>query len=103
MAEITLETGRMPWEESVTYPTGTMIKSLREEGAARSILLKLPPGFRMGAHAHTCCEQHFVLQGEYEVGGVEHGTGTYQCIPAHQNHGPFGSREGAVVLVVWGD
>jgi anti-sigma factor ChrR (cupin superfamily) len=79
-----------------------LVKTLREEGEARSILLRLPAGFRMGAHAHTCCEQHFVLRGEYEVGGVEHRAGTYQCIPAHQNHGPFSSGEGAEILVVWG-
>jgi hypothetical protein len=101
MKEITLNTESMPWTEAVAYPSGTLIKSLREEGKARSILLKLPPGFRMEAHAHTCCEQHFVLEGVYESGGEEHGVGTYQCIPAHLNHGPFSSRDGAVILVVW--
>ena len=61
----------VPWEESDEYPAGTLVKTLRDEGDARSILLKLPAGFSMGAHTHTCCEQHFVLRGAYEVGGVE--------------------------------
>ena len=102
MAEITLETEKVPWEESDEYPAGTLVKTLRDEGDARSILLKLPAGFSMGAHTHTCCEQHFVLRGAYEVGGVEHRAGTYHCIPAFQYHGPFTSREGAEILVVWG-
>jgi anti-sigma factor ChrR (cupin superfamily) len=101
MAEITLDTKQMAWEKARSYPEGTMLKVLREEGEARSVLLKLPPGFRMDAHAHTCCEQHFVLEGKYEAGGKEHGPGIYQCIPAYTNHGPFSSRDGAVILVVW--
>ena len=101
MEEITLDTAEIPWEEAIAYPSGTLVKNLRQDGDARTVLLKLPPGFRMEAHAHTCCEQHFVLEGEYEAQGAEHSAGTYQCIPAHHNHGPFSSRDGAVILVVW--
>ncbi|MGD8867880.1 MAG: cupin domain-containing protein [Gemmatimonadales bacterium] len=101
MTEITLDANQMAWKETSAYPEGTMIKVLREEGETRSVLLKLPPGFRIDAHVHTYCEQHFVLEGEYEEAGVEHGPGTYQCIPAHASHGPFSSRDGAVILVIW--
>ena len=101
MSEIMLHTDRMTWEEATSYPEGTRIKVLRDHGDARSVLLQLPPGFRMDSHSHTCCEQHFVLEGEYEVGGERYGPGTYQCIPPHTDHGPFSSRGGAVVLVVW--
>ncbi len=101
MLEITLDTNRMAWIEASSYPEGTMMKVLRHEGDVRSVLLKLPPGFRMGAHSHTCCEQHLVLDGEYEMVDQECGVGTYRCIPPHADHGPFSSRDGAVVLVVW--
>ena len=101
MLDIILATNRMAWTEASSYPEGTMMKVLRDEGEARSVLLKLPPGFRMGAHSHTSCEQHFVLKGTYEAQGEEFGPGAYQCIPTHTNHGPFSSRDGAVVLVVW--
>jgi len=101
MFEITLDTNHMAWVEASSYPEGTMMKVLREEGEARSVLLKLPSGFHMGAHSHTGCEQHFVLEGRYETGGEEYGAGAYRCIPAHTDHGPFASREGAVVLVIW--
>lgn len=101
MSEIALDTGRMEWEDTSSYPDGTKIKVLRDEGQARSILLKLPPGFQMDAHSHTCCEQHYVLEGSYEAGGREYGPGAYQCIPAHSDHGPFSSQDGALVLVIW--
>jgi anti-sigma factor ChrR (cupin superfamily) len=101
MPEIKLDTNEMAWSEASAYPEGTMMKVLRDKGEAQSILLKLPPGFRMEAHSHVCCEQHFVLEGSYEADAREYGAGAYQCIPAHTNHGPFSSREGAVVLVIW--
>lgn len=101
MPEITRNTAEMAWEEDHSYPSGTMTKVLREEGEIRSILLKLPPGFRMNAHTHIFGEQHFILEGEYEIGGEEFGPGTYQYIPAHTNHGPYTSRDGAVILVIW--
>jgi len=103
VSETTLDVNEMAWEETSSYPQGTMIKVLRDERQARSVLLKLPAGFRMDAHSHTCCEQHFVLEGKYESGGKEHGPGCYRCIPAHAEHGPFSSRTGAVILVLWGD
>ena len=101
MAEITLDTSQMTWKDAPSYPSGTKTKVLRAEGETRTILLKLPPGFRMSSHTHIYGEQHFVLEGEYETGGKEYGPGTYQHIPAHTNHGPYTSRTGAVVLVIW--
>lgn len=101
MNEITLDTHALPWEKASSYPEGTMIKVLRDAGDAKSVLLKLPPGFRMDSHSHTLLEQHFVLEGEYEASGARHGVGAYQCIPAHTDHGPFSSENGAVILVVW--
>jgi len=101
MLEITLDTNRMAWIEASSYPQGTMMKVLRDEDEARSVLLKLPAGFHMGAHSHTRCEQHLVWEGRYEMQGEEYGPGAYQCIPAHTTHGPFASSGGAVVLVIW--
>lgn len=101
MSAITLDTAQVPWQEARGYAEGTQLKSLREEGPARSILLRLSAGFGMEAHAHTCCEQHYVLEGSYQVGDRVYGPGTYRCIPAHADHGPFSSRDGAILLVVW--
>ena len=101
MSAITLRTDQLEWTAAGAYPEGTMIKVLRDEAEARTVLLRLPPGFRMDAHDHAYGEQHFVLQGEYERGGEEYGAATYEYIPARTQHGPFTSREGAVVLVMW--
>jgi len=101
MPEITRDTNQMAWEEATSYPRGTERKVLREEGETRVVLLKLPPDFRMNAHTHIYREQHFVLEGGYETGEKEYGPGTYQYIPAHTDHGPYTSKTGAVVLVIW--
>ncbi|MCF7903347.1 MAG: cupin domain-containing protein [Candidatus Marinimicrobia bacterium] len=89
------------WQPADGYPAGTQIKVLRDEQGAKTILLKLPPGFFMEAHSHVTTEQHFVLEGSYESEGDVHTTGTYQFIPAGVDHGPFKSSEGALLLVIW--
>jgi anti-sigma factor ChrR (cupin superfamily) len=101
MTEILLNTNKMEWEESLAYPRGTMVKVLRDEGDVRALLMKLPPGFHMNPHAHTTGEQHLILEGGYETSGWEFGPGTYHYLPARKLHGPFTSRNGAVVLVIW--
>jgi anti-sigma factor ChrR (cupin superfamily) len=101
MSEILLDTNEMEWEEAGSYPLGTMVKILREEGDVRSFLLKLPPGFHLEPHSHTTGEQHFILEGGYVTGGWEFGPGMYHYLPARQLHGPYTSKNGAVVLVIW--
>jgi len=99
--EILLDTNRMEWEPSEVYPSGTMVKVLRDEGEVRSLLLKIPPGFHLDPHSHTTSEQHFILEGGYETGGWKFGPGTYHYLPARRLHGPYDSKGGAVVLVIW--
>ena len=89
------------WEEVNGYPKGTRAKTLRDDGIAKTILLKLPKGFYLDSHTHVTTEQHFVIQGEYESDGKVYSSGCYQLIPAHIDHGPFESKNGAIVLVVW--
>lgn len=101
MSDIMLDTAQLAWEDGRSYAEGTQLKLLRDSGLARSILLKLPAGFQMEAHSHTCSEQHYVLEGSYEVGDDVFGPGTYRFVPPHTDHGPFSSREGAVLLVIW--
>lgn len=89
------------WEEADGYQSGTKQKVLRDEKGARTILLKLPGKFRMAPHSHITTEQHFVLQGEYTIKDDVYPAGTYQIFRPHQEHGPFESKEGAMILVVW--
>jgi anti-sigma factor ChrR (cupin superfamily) len=89
------------WVEAEGYPKGTRIKTLRDEDGARTVLLKLPKGFHIESHTHVTTEQHFVMEGEYESEGKTYNSGSYRIIPAHMDHGPFESKNGAVILVVW--
>ena len=89
------------WQEAPEYPANTKKKVLRDENGAKSVLLKLPEGFSMSPHSHITAEQHVILKGEYTSEGKVYGEGTYQRFKAHENHGPFESKHGALVLVIW--
>lgn len=89
------------WKEAENYPKGTKQKVLREQDGHKTILLKLPKDFKMNAHTHVLLEQHFVLQGSYTIEGKTYSVGSYQLIEAHEDHGPFESKEGALILVIW--
>jgi len=59
--------GELNWENTDNYPEGTLKKTLRNEQGAKTILLKLPKGFKMGSHSHVTTEQHLVLKGAYTL------------------------------------
>jgi len=82
-------------------PSGTRKKILRDENTAKTILLKLPAGFYIPPHTHVTAEQHFIIKGDYISEGKVYHEGTYQIFKAHEDHGPFESKNGALVLVVW--
>jgi hypothetical protein len=98
--EVLLNTNEMEWQEMDGYPSGTMVKVLKEDGETRTLLMKIPPGFHLDPHCHITCEQHFILEGGYETSGWKFGPGTYHYLPARRLHGPWDSKEGAVILVI---
>jgi len=89
------------WEEAQGYPIGTRMKTLRDENGHKTVLVKLPQGFSAQAHSHIFDEQHLVISGEYESEGEVFSSGTYRIIHAGEDHGPFTSKNGAIVLVIW--
>jgi len=89
------------WEVAQGYPKGTRIKTLRNEKDAVTFMLKLPKGFSINSHSHVNTEQHFILEGQYQSEGVIYKSGSYRLIPPHTDHGPFKSKNGALVLVIW--
>ncbi len=89
------------WEKAANYPEGTFKKTLRDEDGAQTILLKMPAGFRMELHSHVTTEQNLVLKGAFTYNGITYHEGSYQLFNAHEEHGPFYSKEGALVLVIW--
>jgi len=101
MKHVTNIYDELGWKKAIGYPIGTRIKVLRDENGAKTVLLKLPAGLQMDSHTHIYNEQHVVLQGEYESEGKVFPSGTYRSIPAQKDHGPFKSKGGAVILVIW--
>ncbi len=91
----------LEWEKATNYPEGTLKKILRDEESGKTILLKVPKGFKMASHSHIMTEQHFVLDGMCTSDNVICHKGSYQLIRAHEEHGPFESKEGALILVIW--
>ena len=92
----------MEWEDAAPgFTPGTKIKVLRDDENGRTVILKLPKGFRMEGHTHIMNEQHFILKGQYEMNGKVFTQGTYQLIHKEMTHGPYTSETGAEVLVIW--
>ncbi len=89
------------WHDTHDYPEGTKVRYLRDEQGAKTVLLKYPKGFYMAPHSHITAEQHVIMEGEYTIEGKVYHAGTYQKFKAHENHGPFKSKHGALVLVMW--
>ena len=105
MEEKSVQSSQIPWEQPAGFPGKLKRKVLRvgSDGKPRAAMLRLEAGFEMDAHTHDLPEQHFVIEGMYEAQGREYATGAYHFIPPHTAHGPFRSRGGALVLVVWGE
>jgi len=101
MDKVFVNINDLEWVSAKNYHKGTMRKSLRDDGDNKTILLKIPSGFEMGSHVHTVNEQHFILEGEYAIGSNIFKKGTYQLFPKGFTHGPFHSKNGAVILVIW--
>ncbi len=55
----------------------------------------------MNAHSHITAEQHFVVEGSYSSDGENYPVGSYQIFSAHDEHGPFISENGALILIIW--
>ena len=89
------------WEKAEGYGKGAERKVLRDEDGCKTVLLKLPKHFHMEAHSHLNAEQHFVIDGTYTINNIPFSKGSYQRIPANEEHGSFDSEDGVLLLVMW--
>ncbi|HDR15915.1 MAG TPA: hypothetical protein ENN79_10625 [Desulfobacteraceae bacterium] len=89
------------WEKAKDYPEDTFMKTLRDDKDGRTIVLKIPKGFKMASHSHVYTEQHFVLKGSYMSEGRVFSEGSFQIFSPREGHGPFESEDGALILVIW--
>ena len=101
MQEVYVDCNEMEWAPAANYPSGTLIKILRDYDGRKTVILKMPAGFNVEKHSHNSVEQHYVMEGEYTIDGKSYGKGTYQLLPAGYEHGPFSSAKGATLLIVW--
>jgi anti-sigma factor ChrR (cupin superfamily) len=102
MRELFICADDIDWRPAEGYPEGAMQKSLYDGSdlALRCMLLKVQPGWTMGEHSHIGTEMHYILEGEYSNRGKTFSAGSFAVIPAHTNHGPFNTAQGAVILVI---
>jgi len=103
MNVVSINANKIKWQPSVNYPSGAEEKVLSVGGdiAPRSILLKIPAGWKMEAHSHVFTELHYVIEGSYESQGKTFEAGTYSIIPKEVKHGDFSTKTGAIILVTW--
>jgi len=70
MLDMIVNCNSMEWQDAGdAYQQGTKIKVLRDDEGGRTIILKLPNGFKMREHSHIKTEQHLILKGQYEIEG----------------------------------
>jgi anti-sigma factor ChrR (cupin superfamily) len=102
MLDMIVNSNIMEWQDAAkSYSPGTKMKVLRDDEGGRTVILKIPKGFLMESHSHIRNEQHFILKGQYEIDGITYSQGTYQLIHSNMTHGPFTSKTGAEILIVW--
>jgi len=103
MDALSVNINDIKWIPAEEYPAGTEKKVLSagDSTSPRTILLKLPPGWLMDSHSHRFTELHYILEGEYESQGKKYSSGTFRLIPGEVEHGPFSTKSGAIIMVVW--
>lgn len=89
------------WYDAPEYSEGVKKRVLNDEKNANPLFLQLPKGFYMASHASIAVEQQVILKGDYISDRKVYHAGTYKIFKAHENHGPFRSKNGALVTVIW--
>lgn len=90
------------WQPMAGSP-GWFARPLLETAGFSTQLMRVEPGTVSEPHAHERTEQVFILDGDlYDGDGTEHGAGTFIVRAAGAVHSG-GTRNGATLLVVYGD
>lgn len=90
------------WVPSPGSP-GWHVRALLETAGFATQLMRVEPGTVSAPHAHDRIEQVYVIDGSlYDDDGSEHPAGSFIVRAAGAIHGG-GSRDGATLLVVYGD
>ena len=103
MNAVEVNTNDISWQNALKYPPGAEEKVLSMGGgmAPRTIILKIPAGWEMESHSHSHTELHYVLEGSYESEGRTYSAGTFRIIPKEVRHGPFSTKTGATIIIIY--
>jgi len=94
---------RLYWRPLVlpSVPTAEFkLLSFDETTGARTLLVRLPPGWQQASGYHSSDLEMFVVEGGINSGGEALGRYSYAYFPAGQAH-QFGTEAGATVLQWW--
>ena len=75
--------------------------SFDDKTGARTLLVKLPPGWKQAPGYHSSDLELFVVEGGISIGGKPMGRYAYAYYPAGHAHS-FATEKGATVLEFWG-
>ena len=106
MQVVHIKAGEQPWSQPASSWSGEVSawswKQLRDGPDGVSVSLwKLEPGGSDEVHVHDDAEEHiYVLQGEFECGGVTYRAGDYLFRPVGVPH-QSSSRTGVEMLLVY--
>ena len=90
------------WVPSPTSP-GWFVRPLLETPGFSTQLMRVEPGTVTLPHAHDTVEQVYILDGSlYDADGTEYPAGSFIVRAPGAVHAG-GSRDGATILVVYGD
>lgn len=102
MMPIDLDEG---WTSLAGFPAGIQVKMLsndldeKSKTGARTRLVRFAPGARSETTLeHDYWEEVFVMSGDFSATESPLQSPSYSCRPPGTKHGPFSSREGAILL-----
>jgi hypothetical protein len=95
------------WETPPGYPQTVQQKILagsldeKNRKGSRTRLLRFVPGaFTTQPFEHEYWEEVLLVSGTLTIGGVDFKPSTYACRPPHVPHGPFSTKEGALLYEI---
>ncbi len=90
------------WAPSPGSP-GWSVRPLLETPGCSTQLMRVEPGTITRPHAHDTVEQVYIIEGSlYDADGTEHPAGSFIVRAPGAVHAG-GSRDGATILVIYGD
>jgi quercetin dioxygenase-like cupin family protein len=96
--QITVRESELPWADPGM--PGVSMKVLHKDEAigAMAVLTRNEAGASIPAHWHSKADETvFVLDGDFVVGGVNYGPGSYFVRKARTTHGPHSTVRGCTV------